>query len=58
MILVDTNILSTFAKIDRLDLLEKVFGKMHISTNVLDEDEGSPRLKPLGYPLWLTSKVI
>ena len=46
MILVDTNILSTFAKIDRLDLLEKVFGKMHISTNVLDEVK---RAEELGY---------
>lgn len=47
MILVDTNILSTFAKIDRLDLPEKVFGEMHISPNVLDEVK---RAEELGYP--------
>lgn len=46
MILVDTNILSTFAKIDRLDLLEKVLGEMHISPNVLDEVK---RAEELGY---------
>lgn len=47
MILVDTNILSTFAKIDRLDLLEEVLGEMHISPNVLDEVK---RAEELGYP--------
>ncbi len=46
MILIDTNILSTFAKIDRLDLLEEVFGEMHISPNVLDEVK---RAEELGY---------
>jgi predicted nucleic acid-binding protein len=38
MILVDTNILSTFAKIKRMDLIFKVFGKnCFISPNVLNE---------------------
>ncbi len=46
MILIDTNILSTFAKIDRLDLLEEVFGEMHISPNVLDEVK---KAEELGY---------
>ena len=46
MILIDTNILSTFAKIDRLDLLEEVFKEMHISPNVLDEVK---RAEELGY---------
>lgn len=41
MILLDTNILSTFAKIQRLDLLFKVFDteKLYISPNVLEELE-------------------
>lgn len=47
MILVDTNILSTFAKVDRLDLLIKMFGKMHISPNVFEEVK---RAEELGYP--------
>lgn len=47
MILVDTNILSTFAKADRLDLLEKLFGEIHISPNVFDEVK---RADELGYP--------
>nr|AGF93347.1 nucleic acid binding protein [uncultured organism] len=47
MILVDTNILSTFAKVDSLDLLRKMFGKMHISPNVFEEVK---RAEELGYP--------
>ena len=39
MILVDTNILSTFAKIDRLELLFRVFNQktLYISPNVFQE---------------------
>ena len=39
MILIDTNILSTFAKIDRLELLFKVFNQetLYISPNVFQE---------------------
>ncbi|MFP4001846.1 MAG: hypothetical protein ACLFSM_05830 [Thermoplasmata archaeon] len=47
MILVDTNILSTFAKVNRLDLLEEVLGNFHISPNVLEEVK---RAEELGYP--------
>lgn len=39
MILVDTNILSTFLKINRVELLFKVFNtsKLHVSSNVFQE---------------------
>ncbi len=39
MILIDTNIISTFAKIERLRLLVRLFGKreLYLSTNVLTE---------------------
>lgn len=46
MILVDTNILSTFAKVNQLDLLEEVLGNFHISPNVLEEVK---RAEELGY---------
>jgi predicted nucleic acid-binding protein len=38
MILIDTNILSTFGKIEKLNLLSSVFGnKLAVSSNVFDE---------------------
>lgn len=46
MNLVDTNILSTFAKVGRLDLLKEVLGDIYISPNVLEEIE---RAEELGY---------
>lgn len=54
MILVDTNIISTFMRIEKLDLLSKTFNarKMHISSNVfqelkVDKDRGHPHTKKL-----------
>ncbi|MDY6788590.1 MAG: hypothetical protein SVV03_01370 [Candidatus Nanohaloarchaea archaeon] len=47
MTLIDTNILSTFAKIGRLDLLFNIFGEIEISANVFEEIE---QAFELGYP--------